>query len=195
MQPKLRSRLPRKTSSSPPVIIVDTREQRPWTFKGTGWCVKRKRLLTGDYTIHGLEDILRVKRKGNVEEMYQNVCTLERRKDLYEKFKRMAEFPCRMVVVEINPNDLSKDSRYCKMKAKNFLDNWLSLSLTFSVPLLCVGPRTGKQVKRVYAVFEKVWDLWVKGCLGPREMSRNSGPQLTKFRLSHTSMRDPVVLG
>lgn len=42
-------------------IIVDTREQQPWTFEE--YVVANKKLDTGDYSIEGLQDFFAIERK------------------------------------------------------------------------------------------------------------------------------------
>ena len=43
-------------------IIIDTREQTPWSFPD-GVLIERGTLATGDYTLAGLENIVAVERK------------------------------------------------------------------------------------------------------------------------------------
>lgn len=42
-------------------IIVDTREQQPWTFDN--YTTASKKLDTGDYSIDGLQHVLAIERK------------------------------------------------------------------------------------------------------------------------------------
>lgn len=49
-----------------PTVIVDTREQNPFSFsRFRGWFagIKRKALKIGDYSVVGLEDVCTVERK------------------------------------------------------------------------------------------------------------------------------------
>jgi len=48
-------------------IIVDTREQTPWTFDN--YVVASQKLDTGDYSIQGLEHIFTIERKKSVSEI------------------------------------------------------------------------------------------------------------------------------
>lgn len=50
-------------------IIIDTREQRPFTFDR--FCVDAERgtLATGDYSIDGLQDKISIERKGSLDEL------------------------------------------------------------------------------------------------------------------------------
>lgn len=50
------------TKTDPLHILVDAREQAPWTF-GDGFVATRATLTTGDYTVAGLEDRFAIERK------------------------------------------------------------------------------------------------------------------------------------
>ena len=52
-------------------IIVDTREQQPWSFDFNEIAVAK--LDTGDYSVAGLEEILCIERKKSVSEIANNI--------------------------------------------------------------------------------------------------------------------------
>ena len=52
-------------------IIIDTREQQPWSFEH--YTTASKKLDTGDYSIEGLEDIICIERKKSVTEVANNI--------------------------------------------------------------------------------------------------------------------------
>lgn len=52
-------------------IIVDTREQQPWTFEE--YVVANKKLETGDYSIEGLQDFFTIERKKSINEVANNI--------------------------------------------------------------------------------------------------------------------------
>jgi hypothetical protein len=52
-------------------IIVDTREQQPWSFEH--YITANKKLDTGDYSIAGMENIIAVERKKSVNEIANNI--------------------------------------------------------------------------------------------------------------------------
>ena len=52
-------------------IIVDTREQQPWSFPH--YAVANRKLDAGDYSIEGLESILSIERKKSVNEIATNI--------------------------------------------------------------------------------------------------------------------------
>jgi hypothetical protein len=52
-------------------IIVDTREQQPWSFDE--YVVANKKLDTGDYSIEGLQSFFAIERKKSINEVANNI--------------------------------------------------------------------------------------------------------------------------
>ena len=51
-------------------IIIDTREQQPWTFEH--YTTANRKLDTGDYSVEGLENLLAIERKKSINEIANN---------------------------------------------------------------------------------------------------------------------------
>jgi ERCC4-type nuclease len=81
-------------------IIVDTREQQPWTFEKMEQTVAK--LDTGDYSLKGLEELFSIERKGNVSEFANNI-TEKRFKDVIE---RLSQFKYPFLLFEFNLEDV-----------------------------------------------------------------------------------------
>lgn len=81
-------------------IIVDTREQQPWTFES--FTVANRKLDTGDYSIEGLEHILCIERKKSSSEFANNIVE-SRFKDVIE---RMSSMKYSFLLLEFNLEDL-----------------------------------------------------------------------------------------
>lgn len=67
-------------------IIIDTREQQPWSFDN--YTTANKKLDTGDYSIEGLEHLLAIERKKSISEFANNV-TESRFKDVIERLRNI----------------------------------------------------------------------------------------------------------
>jgi len=67
-------------------IIVDTREQKPWSFEHHAKAVHK--LDTGDYSIEGYQDLLAIERKCNVSEFANNI-TESRFVDVIERLSKI----------------------------------------------------------------------------------------------------------
>lgn len=67
-------------------IIIDTREQQPWSFKHHS--VASKKLDAGDYSLEGFENILAIERKKSVCEIANNIVE-SRFKDALERLGQL----------------------------------------------------------------------------------------------------------
>jgi hypothetical protein len=63
-------------------VIIDSREQKPWSFSFFGAEEIHKKLDTGDYTVYGYEKQFTIDRKASLSELYSNLF-----KD-YSRFKK-----------------------------------------------------------------------------------------------------------
>lgn len=81
-------------------IIIDTREQKPWSFND--YMVSHAKLDTGDYSIKGLENILCIERKRNVAEIANNI-TESRFKDV---IGRMSNIKHSFLLLEFDLEDV-----------------------------------------------------------------------------------------
>jgi ERCC4-type nuclease len=83
-------------------IIVDTREQKPWSFANQAKA--NHKLDTGDYSIEGLENLLAIERKRNVAEFANNV-TEKRFVDVVD---RLSKIPYSFILFEFDMEDVMK---------------------------------------------------------------------------------------
>lgn len=83
-----------------PNIIIDTREQQPWTF--AEHTVSVCKLDTGDYSLEGFEHLLCIERKKTVSEFANNI--VEKRYDDWTR--RMAQFKYKFLLLEFTLDDV-----------------------------------------------------------------------------------------
>jgi hypothetical protein len=81
-------------------IIIDTREQQPWTFDN--YAKAHKKLDTGDYSIEGLEHLLTIERKKSSSEFATNIVE-SRFKDVV---MRLSQFKYSFLLLEFDLQDL-----------------------------------------------------------------------------------------
>lgn len=84
------------------VIIVDTREQKPWLFEHQAKA--NHKLDTGDYSIEGYENLLSIERKRNVAEVANNI-TEKRFKDVID---RLSKIKHSYILLEFDLEDIMK---------------------------------------------------------------------------------------
>jgi ERCC4-type nuclease len=81
-------------------IIVDTREQQPWSLKHH--TIANKKLDTGDYSVEGYEHLLCIERKHSISEFVNNM-TEKRFSDVLE---RMSKYPYSFIIMEFDFDDI-----------------------------------------------------------------------------------------
>ena len=81
-------------------IIVDTREQQPWTFDN--YTTSHHKLDAGDYSIEGLETILAIERKKSVTEIANNI--IEPR--FKDAISRLAQHKHAFLLLEFSIKDI-----------------------------------------------------------------------------------------
>jgi ERCC4-type nuclease len=67
-------------------IIVDTREQQPWSFDN--YSIANRKLDTGDYSVEGLETLLAIERKKSINEIANNIIE-PRFKDVIDRLSKI----------------------------------------------------------------------------------------------------------
>jgi len=80
-----------------PKIIYDTREKRP--FKFSYFKIKKKRLITGDYTFAGWEKVIAIERKGCIKELFSNLSSRDRVR-FKKNLLKLSKYPVRCIIVE-----------------------------------------------------------------------------------------------
>lgn len=88
------------------VVLQDSREQKPWDFQFRGFAQNTVTLKTGDYTLAGYEDVLRIEKKGSTGELAINLGS--KSKQFYAELDRMLEYEYRYLIFEFTEETLSR---------------------------------------------------------------------------------------
>lgn len=161
------------TTSSKPIIVVDTREKTPWQFESDDAFagVLYQKLDGGDYSIQGLEHILVVERKATVDELFINFTTNKER--IKAEFERLANHKFKILVVEETCDDVMNPFKYYinkhKINKKNpkipvavVASNLTNLMLEHNVHVIFGGGRAQAMVR---GILLRAWDLHQSGKL------------------------------
>ena len=81
-------------------VIVDTREQQPWTLKYHSTAIQK--LDTGDYSVQGYEDLICIERKHSISEFVSNMSE----KRFLDVLNRMTKYKYSYIVMEFNFDDV-----------------------------------------------------------------------------------------
>lgn len=86
------------------IILYDNKEKMPWDFSFYGHEMKKSHLITGDYTIEGLETEIVIERKRSTGEISQNLGS--KAKAFFSEIDRMQSIKRRYLILEFSPQDL-----------------------------------------------------------------------------------------
>jgi ERCC4-type nuclease len=156
-----------------PVIIVDTREKRPWGFEGDEAFegVAFEKLDVGDYSIRGMEHIVCVERKAGGDELFVNFTKHKER--FHAEFERMADHKHKILVIEETCEDILNADKYYinrkkinkgahKMPAAVVASGLTNLMLEYGVKVVFAGDK-GRSMAR--GILLHSYQLYRKGKL------------------------------
>lgn len=145
-----------------PIIIVDTREQQPWSFEYH--TTSRSKLDTGDYSIQGLENKLCIERKKTVNEFANNI--IEKR---YKDWtKRMSKYKYKFLILEFSLSEIykyphnSNIPKYLidqiKISPKFIIKNIIELQIYYDIKVLFCESSDYAE-KLALSIINKVYNL------------------------------------
>lgn len=126
-------------------ILIDSREQKPFTFKGKGFSdvvTEQGKLVTGDYSIVGLADVVAVERK-SLDDLAQ--CLGRDRERFERELIRSKGLEAFAVVVEAGFDDLAHGKYRPKLNPHSACQSVLSFSARLGVQFLFAGSRAGAE--------------------------------------------------
>ena len=108
------------------VLVVDTRENKPYRFAGS----VRKALRSGDYSIQGMENRVSVERKCVPELL---TATGRTRKRFERELMRLSTFDYAAIVIEGTLADVLKSSAFSKVRPKAVVHSLASWSVQWNI--------------------------------------------------------------
>ena len=124
-------------------VIVDTREQAPWTFEGQGIQTVRRKLDAGDYSLEGLEHRVAIERK-SLDDWTGTV--LRDRARFYRELELLRAFDFRAVVIEAGVREIMAGRYKSQAKPAAVLGFVAEVAVGQSVPVYLAGSRAEAQV-------------------------------------------------
>lgn len=130
-------------------IVVDTREQTPWTFSKEKKRLDtvRKMLKVGDYSVEGLEDSITIERK-SLNDMFGTYSNIEKQRragrpsSFLQRLQEMRVYRYKVIVIECNATAFMKGPRYyhsTKLPARKYaemintflINTWIAHEIPF----------------------------------------------------------------
>ncbi len=137
-----------------PVILRDTREQRPLDrWFSTAVSVQVVTMPTGDYSLAGFSDRVCVERKSLPDLV---ACVGPERERFMDCARRMRDYPFRLLVVEASVADVFAGSYRSRMNPQSVIGTTLALMSDYNVPTLWAGdPQTAANM--IERMFVRIW--------------------------------------
>ena len=143
-----------------PAVIVDTREQNPFSFaRFRGWFsgVEERALKLGDYSVQGLEDVCVVERK----DLPDLICSFTSNRSVFvRRLQRMSDYPHRLLVVTSSLSQIKSSYPHTSTNPNRITQSLIAVLAGAGVPFLCVdNHRLGEEVvaSYLYQVFTYHW--------------------------------------
>ena len=133
-------------------IVIDTREQTPWSFP-SGLPSVRGTLATGDYSIQGLEHLAAIERK----ELGDLVgCCTHGRERFEAELHRLQSYKCRAVIVEASMGDILAHSYRSQCHPSAVIGSTAAWTQRYAVPFIWAG-NTDAAAGFALAMFGALW--------------------------------------
>ena len=88
------------------IIIRDTREKKGWDFPFKEAEIKVGGLKYGDYTVEGLEDVVRIERKASTSEIAQNLGSKKNKERFYRELEKLQLLPNAYIICEFPESNI-----------------------------------------------------------------------------------------
>ena len=117
-----------------PTVIVDTREQFPWSFSSLP--SEPGTLSTGDYSVRGLEHLIAVERK-SLDDLL--ACIGIRRDRFRRELQRLKSYRFRALIIEASHADLEAGQWRSQLKPSHVLGSLAAWTVQFALPVWLAG--------------------------------------------------------
>ena len=119
-------------------MLVDTREQEPYSFDPRVAVVERRALPAGDYSVTGLEGVVAVERK-TLDDFVSTV--IHSRERFRAELQKLAAYRAACVVVEAGITDILQRRYRGEAHPNAVLGNALSIILDYRIPVFFCSNR------------------------------------------------------
>jgi DNA excision repair protein ERCC-4 len=124
-------------------ILIDTREQALFSFRGYEADPEPATLPTGDYSLPGFEDRAAIERK-SIDDLIS--CLMGSNRERFEKeLTRGRRYELFAIVIEAVLSDVSHGNYKSEMKPHAALQSIIAFQVRYGVPFVWAGNRAGAE--------------------------------------------------
>jgi ERCC4-type nuclease len=127
-----------RSNSAPVPIVIDTREQEPYSFDPKLVVPARRALPAGDYSISGMESLVAVERK-TVDDFVGTV--IRARQRFHRELAKLATYRRACVVVEGSLADLLTGKYTSRAHPESVFGSALAITIDHGVPVFFCSNR------------------------------------------------------
>lgn len=127
-----------RSNAARATIVIDSREQEPYSFDPRLTSALRQALKAGDYSVGGLEDQVAVERK-TLDDFVSTV--IHRRRRFQEELRKLSHYRAACVVVEAELLDVLGKRYRGEARPAAVVGSTLSILLDCGVPVVFCGNR------------------------------------------------------
>jgi len=120
-----------------PVVIVDTREQNPLSFRRfKGWFsrIQHRALRLGDYSVEGMEDSCVVERKDLADLIHSFTGN---RKVFVDRLRRMSDLPHALLVITASLSQIKSEYPYRGADPNRITQSLIAVLAGLRLPFVC----------------------------------------------------------
>jgi ERCC4-type nuclease len=146
-----------------PIVIVDSREQMPFSFIGLkNWIsgTTTRKLDVGDYSVVGMERLIRLERKT----LTDLITTLMQYRDrFFEECERLARFRYSALLIEATYEDIKSfyDASLCTQAHPNAVSGSLdALEARFGIPVIYTSQHRALAEEKAASWLSKHFTYW-----------------------------------
>lgn len=121
-----------------PIVVVDTREQQPYSFDPAHVTCVRRALPAGDYSLEGYEMAVAIERK-SLEDFVASAITNQAR--FARELRALSEYDLRCIVVEASLEDILARRYRSGAHPNSVVGATLAMFVDYGVPVLFCGDR------------------------------------------------------
>ena len=134
-----------------PIIVIDTREQAPWTFECFGVQTEIMGLRSGDYSVRGFETEIGIERK-SLDDL---VNTLIQGRERFEKeLLRAKDYPFFCVIFEGSWEDIAQGRYFSKASPQSIMQSMMAFTARYGIPFI-PGDNRERAEYIAYSLLEK----------------------------------------
>jgi len=130
--------------TQPITILIDSREQLPYSFQGYDCQTEQGTLNAGDYTAKGLETLIAIERKSLDD--FIGCCINSNRERFKNELLRLRGYQVKAVIIEGALQDILAQRYNSRIHPNAVVGSISSWTIKYHIPFIFAGDRVGSEL-------------------------------------------------